>query len=76
MHETGYWEGIIDENTPCNPLSQYGVAKNSLRQVMMILNKQTDFNLFWLRAYYILGDDARSNSIFAKIMQAEKENKR
>ena len=32
MHEVGYWEGAIDENTPCNPLSQYGVAKNALRQ--------------------------------------------
>ena len=29
MHEVGYWEGAIDENTPCNPLSQYGVAKNA-----------------------------------------------
>ena len=29
MHEIGYWEGKIDENTPCNPLSQYGVAKNA-----------------------------------------------
>lgn len=76
IHETGYWKGAIDENTPCNPLSQYGVAKNALRQAMMILNKQIDFNLFGLRAYYIFGDDARSNSIFEKIMQAEKENKR
>lgn len=27
MHEIGYWEGAIDECTPCNPQSQYGVAK-------------------------------------------------
>lgn len=75
MHEVGYWDGPIDENTPCNPLSQYGVAKNALRQAMIVLNNQFDFNLFWLRAYYIFGDDARASSIFSKITQAEKENK-
>ena len=25
MHEIGYWEGAIDENTPCNPTSMYGI---------------------------------------------------
>lgn len=76
MHEVGYWEGPVDENTPCNPLSQYGVAKNALRQALILLNKQFDFNLFWLRAFYIFGDDSRASSIFAKIVQAEKENKK
>ena len=28
MHEIGYWEGAIDENTPCNPMSMYGIAKD------------------------------------------------
>ena len=28
MHEVGYYEGAIDENTPCNPLSNYGISKN------------------------------------------------
>lgn len=32
MHEVGYWEGAVDENTPCNPMSMYGIAKNALRQ--------------------------------------------
>ena len=36
MHEVGYWEGAIDENTPCNPMSMYGVAKNALRQALLL----------------------------------------
>ena len=32
MHEVGYWEGAINESTPCKPQSQYGIAKNALRQ--------------------------------------------
>ncbi|MCD7999271.1 MAG: NAD(P)-dependent oxidoreductase [Clostridiales bacterium] len=75
MHEIGYWEGKIDENTPCNPLSQYGVAKNALRQSILLLAKNKGVNLFWLRAFYILGDDKRNNSIFAKILAASEEGK-
>ena len=69
MHEIGYHEGAIDENTPCNPLNQYGVAKNALRQ-SLLLSAAADFTLQWLRAYYIVGDDASGSSIFAKILQA------
>jgi dTDP-6-deoxy-L-talose 4-dehydrogenase (NAD+) len=70
MHEIGYWEGAIDENTPCNPLSQYGIAKNALRQ-SLTLSLKDKINLQWLRAYYIYGDDKRASSIFAKLTAAE-----
>lgn len=76
MHEVGYWEGAIDEHTPCNPLSMYGIAKNALRQAMMLYCKDKDCKLYWLRAYYILGDDTRNQSIFAKLLQADKEGKK
>ena len=36
MHEVGYWEGAINESTPCKPQSQYGIAKNALRQSLML----------------------------------------
>ena len=35
MHEVGYWEGAINESTPCKPQSQYGIAKNALRQSLI-----------------------------------------
>lgn len=75
MHEVGYWEGPIDENTPCNPLSQYGVAKNAMRQSLMLSAKDTACRLRWLRAYYITGDDSHNHSIFAKIISAAQEGK-
>lgn len=71
MHEVGYWEGAIDENTPCNPLSAYGIAKDALRRSMILYCKQHECTLQWLRAYYILGDDRRNNSIFCKLLEAE-----
>lgn len=76
MHEVGFWEGKIDESTPCNPLSQYGIAKNALRQSLLLLAKNTDTKIYWLRAYYILGDDRRNSSIFTKLLQAEEDGKK
>ena len=73
MHEVGYHEGAIDENTSCNPRSLYGIAKNSLRQALLLLSEQGDFCFQWLRGYYILGDDLKNNSIFSKILAAEEK---
>ena len=36
MHEVGYWEGAIDEDTPCNPLSQYGVQDSQHRTAVYL----------------------------------------
>ena len=75
MHEVGYWEGAIDENTPTKPMSLYAIAKNSLREMIDIFVKQHNTIFQWTRGFYIIGDDLRSNSIFSKIVQAEKEGK-
>lgn len=75
MHEIGYWEGAIDENTPCNPQSQYGIAKNSLRQSLMLSLAGSPCTLHWLRAYYITGDEVHGSSVFAKLTQAELDGK-
>lgn len=76
MHEVGYWEGAIDEHTPCAPLSQYGIAKNALRQSLLLYAKDKETAVHWLRAYYIYGDDLRGSSIFAKISQAAEDGKK
>lgn len=76
MHEIGYFEGEVNEDTPANPLSLYGVAKNALRQACGILQNQYPDAVFqWLRAYYICGDDTFNHSIFAKITASEQEGK-
>lgn len=76
MHEVGYWEGKVDENTPCNPLSQYGIAKNALRQSMLQLAKDKSVNLYWLRAFYITGDERRNCSVFTKLLAAVEDGKK
>lgn len=77
MHEIGYWEGAIKEDTPTNPLSLYGIAKNALRQSLSVLQAKYPAAVFqWLRGYYIYGDDAHSHSIFTKLIQAAEEGKK
>lgn len=76
MHEVGYWEGAINEDTPCNPMSMYGIAKDALRRALFLYSRQKEFVLQWLRGYYILGDDKHNNSIFCKLLVAAEEGKK
>ena len=76
MHEVGYWEGPIDENTPCSPLSLYGVSKNALRVSLDLYTLKHNCKFQWLRAFYIYGNDNFGNSIFCKIRKAVKEGKK
>ena len=58
MHEVGFHEGAVDENTPENPHSLYGISKNALRQSIELLKEESVFKekegfvLQWLRGYY------------------------
>lgn len=70
MHEVGYWEGAISEETPCNPQSMYGVAKDALRKALFLRAEGTHTIVQWLRGFYIFGDDNGAQSIFGKIVRA------
>ena len=75
MHEIGFFEGSIKENTPCNPITPYGISKNALRELMAMLCKQKNKEFMWLRGYYIVGNSQYGCSIFSKITAAEAEGK-
>ena len=74
MHEIGFFEGSINERTPCNPTTPYGISKNALRQLteMLCKNKAT---FQWLRGFYIVGNSEYGSSIFSKITSSVKEGK-
>lgn len=75
MHEVGFYEGSIKEDTSCNPTTPYGISKNALRMLTEMLCKKNE-NLFqWLRGYYIVGNSQYGSSIFSKITAAETEGK-
>jgi len=75
MHEIGFFEGSIKENTPCNPITPYGISKNALRELTSMLCKQKGKEFLWLRGYYIVGNSQYGCSIFSKITASEAEGK-
>ena len=72
MHEIGFFEGSINENTPCRPTTPYGIGKNALRDLTQMLCKQNTTIFQWLRGYYIVGNSEYGSSIFSKITSASK----
>ncbi len=75
MHEVGFYEGSINESTPCNPQSLYGASKNALRQILTLKCKSSGCFLQWLRGFYIVGNTRDGSSIFSKIVAAAQEGK-
>ena len=75
MHEVGFFEGSINENTPTNPMSLYGIGKDTLRYTVQLMCKEANIPYQWLRGYYIVGNTQFGCSIFSKITLAEQEGK-
>lgn len=76
MHEVGFYEGSIDDNTPCNPTTLYGICKNALRKIVEELCRQREIRWQWLRGFYIVGNSKFGNSVFSKITSAALEGKK
>ena len=76
MHEIGFFEGCIKEETPCIPITPYGIGKNALRELTKMLSKQHNVIFQWLRGYYIVGNSKYGCSIFSKITAAANEGKK
>lgn len=71
MHEIGFYEGSINENTPTNPQSLYGISKDALRKLVELKVKNLNITFQWLRGFYIVGNTEDGSSIFSKLVQAE-----
>lgn len=75
MHEVGFFEGSIKEDTPTNPLSLYGIGKDTLRKTVRLMCHDANIPYQWMRGYYIVGNTEFGCSVFSKITAAEKEGK-
>ena len=75
MHEIGFYEGSIKEETPCNPITPYGISKNALRELTGMFCKKEGKQFLWLRGYYIVGNSKYGSSVFSKLTAAEAEGK-
>lgn len=76
MHEIGFFEGSIKEDTPCYPVTPYGVSKNALRQLTQMLCSRNKKNFLWLRGFYIVGNSRYGCSLFSKITAAAEKGEK
>jgi len=76
MHEVGFFEGSINENTPTHPQSLYGISKDALRNASKLLCEERGICFQWIRGFYIVGNVEYGSSIFSKIARAQSQGER
>ncbi|RZD15999.1 MAG: NAD(P)-dependent oxidoreductase [Candidatus Acididesulfobacter guangdongensis] len=72
--EYGLKNGQLVEEAETNPVTPYGVAKDSLRRFLQELQKTINFNLKWLRLFYIHGKGQSPKSLLSQLDAAIKNN--
>jgi len=77
MHDIGYYKGAIPESAVPNPMSFYGISKDTLRRILEVYTKDKNVYYKHLRFFYTYGDDEQSSgSVFSKILQLAKEGQK
>jgi len=74
--EYGMQRGVLAESLEVKPDNPYALAKDSLRKYLEKLQKQINFDLKWIRLFYMYGNGQNSNSILSQLETAlEREEK-
>lgn len=68
--EYGLQEGCLKEDLPTKPSNPYGVAKDSLRRFLEMLQTKCDFRLQWARLFYMYGMGQNPKSLLALLDSA------
>jgi len=65
--EYGMQYGPLTEDMETHPVTPYGLAKDTLRKSLQMLQKSSPFTLQWLRLFYIYGDGQNPNSLLSQL---------
>jgi len=69
-YEYGLAPGELTEDMSPRPCTQYGIAKDLLRQKLFALHPQFDFELAWLRLFYLFGQGQSEKSLYSMLNAA------
>ncbi len=72
--EYGMQEGSLSEGIYTNPITAYGLAKDTLRKFIEELSKKFEFKFKWIRLFYLYGRGQNPKSILSQLDQALKNN--
>lgn len=65
--EYGLQSGCLHEEMTPNPVTPYGLAKDSLRRYLQAIQLQYPFCLQWPRLFYMHGEGQHSNSLLPQL---------
>ncbi|MDR2408662.1 MAG: NAD(P)-dependent oxidoreductase [Bacteroidales bacterium] len=72
--EYGLQYGCLDEGMDTRPVTNYALAKDTLRKFIQSL--KYDFNFKWLRLFYLYGSGQGEQSLHAQLEAAVKNNEK
>jgi dTDP-6-deoxy-L-talose 4-dehydrogenase (NAD+) len=65
--EYGMQSGALSEDMVMLPENPYGYAKHALFRQLSLLQQQHNFNLTWLRLFYMYGDNQPKTAIYSQL---------
>ena len=68
--EYGMQSGVLREDMDTRPNNPYALAKDTLRKFLEQLQKKVEFNLKWIRLFYMYGEGQSPLSILSQLRQA------
>lgn len=69
--EYGIQTGCLDEEMLVDPITSYGIAKNSLRQFLNVLGQnESQFIFQWVRLFYMYGKGQHPRSVIPQLEEA------
>jgi nucleoside-diphosphate-sugar epimerase len=72
--EYGMQSGSLNESMPTLPSNPYAIAKDTLRKMIEVLQAKNNFNLNWLRLFYMYGEGQAPSSLYTQLSTAIKNN--
>lgn len=74
--EYGMVNGCLSEQMPTDPHTAYGLAKDTLRKFLEMIQIKYNFNLKWIRIFYTYGEGQNEKSLLAQLEKAIKDGKK
>jgi len=68
--EYGKTQGKICEDSPSQPCTRYGEAKDTLRKQLEAIQSKHPFQLAWLRLFYLYGEAQSKSSLYSSLAAA------
>ena len=68
--EYGKRDGSLNINLITNPVNSYAIAKDSLRKFIFLLKNEYEFNIKWVRLFYLYGYGQNENSLIPLLLKA------